>query len=360
MAVPSFITANRAFEAWLRQHCDVVEADLALKHKRMASNPFSFLRATYFRWAQEIEALCPEASTAPAPLSVGDTHVENFGTWRDVEGRLVWGANDFDEAAVIPYPYDLIRLATSARLCAPNLDPKAISAAILTGYRDGLANPRPLILSDAPQRDRAALAGKPVSAKQFWADIHAAAPDTPPPQIATALRALLPEPVPEVRFARRSAGSGSLGRPRFIAVAPWRGGHVVREAKAQVPSAWAWAHGHSRGDMHFLQLAKAPWRAPDPYLSQTDSFILRRLAPDAIKANFTDRAPAKFGRRLLQAMGQELGGLHSGTAGMTAAIGRHLELADDDWLATALVTATAAIRNDFKAWKKHLDAQRKR
>ena len=31
-------------------------------------------------------------------LSVGDLHVENFGTWRDSEGRLIWGINDFDEA----------------------------------------------------------------------------------------------------------------------------------------------------------------------------------------------------------------------------------------------------------------------
>ena len=28
---------------------------------------------------------------------------ENFGTWRDADGRLVWGVNDFDEAAVMPW-----------------------------------------------------------------------------------------------------------------------------------------------------------------------------------------------------------------------------------------------------------------
>jgi len=31
-------------------------------------------------------------------LAVGDLHVENFGTWRDAEGRLIWGVNDFDES----------------------------------------------------------------------------------------------------------------------------------------------------------------------------------------------------------------------------------------------------------------------
>jgi uncharacterized protein (DUF2252 family) len=47
-------------------------------------------------------------------LGVGDLHVENFGTWRDVEGRLVWGINDFDDANVIPYTGDLVRFAASA------------------------------------------------------------------------------------------------------------------------------------------------------------------------------------------------------------------------------------------------------
>ncbi len=49
-------------------------------------------------------------------LAVGDIHVENFGTWRDAEGRLVWGVNDFDDAARMPYAIDIVRLATSAVL----------------------------------------------------------------------------------------------------------------------------------------------------------------------------------------------------------------------------------------------------
>ena len=53
---------------------------------------------------------------APRVLSVGDLHLENFGTWRDADGRLAWGVNDFDEAAVMPYVLDLVRLATSIQL----------------------------------------------------------------------------------------------------------------------------------------------------------------------------------------------------------------------------------------------------
>lgn len=76
----SFKSDNAAFEAWLREQCSVVEEDLEYKHRRMAKNSFVFLRATFFRWAKQIEALCAELETAPRVLSVGDTHTENFGT----------------------------------------------------------------------------------------------------------------------------------------------------------------------------------------------------------------------------------------------------------------------------------------
>ena len=106
-----------AYEDWLRaQLDDVVEKDIAVKHKKMAGDPFQFLRATYWRWAETIYGVCRDLKDAPHVLAVGDIHVENFGTWRDAEGRLVWGVNDFDEAAKMPYVLDIVRLAASAVL----------------------------------------------------------------------------------------------------------------------------------------------------------------------------------------------------------------------------------------------------
>ena len=35
---------------------DVVEKDIAVKHKKMADGAFQFLRATYWRWAETIYA----------------------------------------------------------------------------------------------------------------------------------------------------------------------------------------------------------------------------------------------------------------------------------------------------------------
>jgi hypothetical protein len=102
-------------ERWLRKRCDAAESDLKTKHKRMRKSLFAFRRASYFRWAKTIEATCPELVDAPRSLYDGDTHVENFGAWRDARARLVWGGNDFDEAAPMSYAYDLVRLLTSAR-----------------------------------------------------------------------------------------------------------------------------------------------------------------------------------------------------------------------------------------------------
>src|SRR5574337_1367356 len=108
--------ATKKYEAWLARHLTLVEADLELKHQRMVEDAFPFLRATFYRWAQLWPKICPGLANAPSVLAVGDLHVENFGTWCDLEGRLIWGVNDFDEAYPMAYTNDLVRLAVSAHL----------------------------------------------------------------------------------------------------------------------------------------------------------------------------------------------------------------------------------------------------
>jgi len=58
----------------------------------------------------------PKLSRVHEVMAVRDLHLENFGAWRDVEGRLVWGVNDFDEAHPMAFANDLVRLAVSALL----------------------------------------------------------------------------------------------------------------------------------------------------------------------------------------------------------------------------------------------------
>src|ERR1700730_7014831 len=130
--------ASRGYERWLAERVPLVRRDLDLKHRLMTEDVFSFLRATFYRWAQLWPDVCDDLADAPAVLAVGDLHVENFGTWRDAEGRLIWGVHDFDEAYRMPFTFDLVRLATSAGLAAAeghlNIDLKQACSAIIAGY----------------------------------------------------------------------------------------------------------------------------------------------------------------------------------------------------------------------------------
>ena len=348
----SFRTDNRDYETWLKQHCRVVLSDLNSKHERMRRDPFSFLRATFFRWANTVETICPDLADAPAVLSVGDAHVENFGTWRDAEGRLVWGVNDFDEAAVIAYPFDLVRLATSAGLAPRNaLGARATATAILRGYRQGLADPTPTLLDKADPWMAPLVTTSAQDRRRFWKRMKRCpapkAPNTLPREVRAGLRKMLPVDAKSISFAARVAGCGSLGRPRFIARADWRGDHVVREAKALVPSAWLWAHDRSGDHMPFMDLATGKHRSPDPYLHVAGKFIYRRLAADSHKIDIAQNP--RVTAALLEAMGFDLGAIHAADS-RARAVKRDLERRPRSWLYKAARAARKSVEADYAEW----------
>src|SRR5580765_5579584 len=146
-------TATKEYESWLAKQIPLIPGDLDRKHSAMAKDVFSFLRATFYRWMQLWPEVCRASDDAPQVLGVGDLHIENFGTWRDVEGRLVWGVNDFDEAAELPFAIDLVRLAASAILAIGaghlSLKAKDVCAQILDGYHKSLVeHGHPFVLEE--------------------------------------------------------------------------------------------------------------------------------------------------------------------------------------------------------------------
>jgi hypothetical protein len=347
----SFRDDNDAYEAWLATQCHAVAADIKHKHKQMKKSAFMFLRSTYFRWARKIGALCPELMDAPQLLSVGDMHLENFGTWRDADGRFVWGVNDFDEAAVMPYPLDLVRLAASTRL-APDLavGNHAAAAALLKGYREGLAQPQPALLDEGETWLRPYAIGAGQGPGNFWNEVEGYRKAVPPSKVARALTHSLPKGATNIRFCRRVAGCGSLGRPRYVAIADWYGGRVLREAKASVPSAWIWAHGGKSQASNFLKLANGKFRAPDPFLDVRDKFILRRIAADSQKIELGSDAGSKLRTGLLQAMGFDLASIHAAGSAGIGALQHDLKTRPRNWLYDAAKTAAAAVEKDYEGW----------
>lgn len=255
--LPPFPEATAQFETWLRSHITVREADLDFKHEQMASGVFPFMRATFYRWMQLWPVLCPELATAPHVLAAGDLHVDNFGTWRDQEGRLVWGVNDFDETYPLAYTVDLVRLAVSARFAIGinrlRLSPRRACAALIDGYRRQLeSGGTPFVLAEhhpVLRREAAGVLRDPV---RFWQRLNAQPDDREPPEPAVRLlSAALPRAV-QPRFVARRAGLGSLGHVRVVAIAEQAGGLLAREAKALAPSACVWAASSSRtGAIHY-------------------------------------------------------------------------------------------------------------
>jgi hypothetical protein len=338
-----------AYEKWLRQQCDVVEVDLEAKHRRMRKSEFDFLRATYFRWARTIELLCPSLVGAPPVLCIGDIHIENYGTWRDADARLVWGINDFDEAAVMPYAFDLVRLTTSAIL-APDLKVSLadVVAAILAGYTRGLSNPQAALPDEDSGWLRSYINPTARSNSEFWQEVADYPDAKPSDKIRKALRDALPDGAQVQRFASRSKGGGSLGRPRFLVIASWNSGRVVREAKALVPSAWAWAHGDG-DENRFLQAAFGSYRSPDPHLRCDAGFVLRRVAPDSRKINVDDIQVNGLTKELLKAMAADLAAVHAASA-KTSEIVEDLSRRPRQWLREAVKVAKDATRRDFAGY----------
>jgi hypothetical protein len=345
------------YERWLAGHTTLVPAALEKKHALLAKGAFPFLRGTFYLWVRRWPEVCPELTKAPEVLGVGDLHVENFGTWRDAEGRLVWGVNDFDEAHRCAYALDLVRLATSALLAKEEgqlaIGDADASRAIQEGYAEELeAGGRPFVLGEKHRwlRDLATAAREPDA---FWQKIRALPPfdGNPPADALRGLEALLPEKGLAYERRARVAGVGSLGLVRIVALAEWQGGPIVREAKARVPSALVWASGGSEAD-HYEEILSRAVRAPDPLVRVLKGWLVRRLAPDCKRVELESLPRGKDEARLLGAMGKETANVHVGDPNAARAVQADLRGRPKSWLQDAARRMADAVIADAKAWRK--------
>jgi hypothetical protein len=352
--------ATRSFEAWLATHVELLRADLERKHEAMTGGAFPFLRATFYRYLQRWPELAGAAVTgAPRVLAVGDLHLANFGTWRDVEGRLIWGINDFDEAHAGPYTLDLARLATSALVTAGvgalRLGETEICAAILDGYRESLeAGGLPYVLAEEHGWLREAATASRKAPEEFWKKLEGC-PSWSGPVPAEAerlLAAAMPEPGLQGKSLRRTAGLGSLGLQRVVRLATWRGARLAREAKALRPPAAVWVSGRATGALHGAAIARRARRAPDPWLRFGRRWVVRRLAPDSDRIEPADLPRQKDEARLLRAMGRETANVHLGKAGAAAALRRHLGSLPAQWLRDVARRGVEAVDEDARDWRK--------
>ena len=351
--------ATRGYEAWLKRHIDLLAADVDRKHAAMAADVFPFLRATFYRWMQLWPEVCREEQQVPKVLAVGDLHVENFGTWRDVEGRLVWGINDFDEAFELPYSIDLVRLAASAHIAVREarlqIGPRDACEALLAGYRRGLQiGGQAFVLAEDHPWLREMVSSILRDPERYWEKLQSlpAWKGRVPKSARRGLERMLPEPGLTYRIAHRIAGLGSLGRERFVALAEYRGGMVAREAKALAPSACVWA---ARGDVseriRYQNILDRSRRAPDPFVRLKGRWIVRRLAPDCSRIELSHMPKERDETKLLHAMGFETANIHLGTPRARDAILRNLRSRGRDWLHETSSRMVKATTDDWRLWR---------
>ena len=142
-----------------RNHTDVIDAvfsynadrepeRLAMKYAKMAQDPFVFLRGACHLF---YDALPDSGLYRDAPLAwcCGDLHFENFGSYKGDNRLVYFDINDYDEAALAPCTWDLVRLLTSIQCGADALNAThgeavTVSRTCLDAYRSALSAGKPL------------------------------------------------------------------------------------------------------------------------------------------------------------------------------------------------------------------------
>ena len=106
-------------------------AEFRRKFRKMAADPFAFYRGSAcLFYADVAERDDPWADERTGRVWIqGDLHAQNFGTYMDGDGKLIFDVNDFDEAYVGHFTWDVTRFAASLALLCWG---KAISDADIT------------------------------------------------------------------------------------------------------------------------------------------------------------------------------------------------------------------------------------
>jgi uncharacterized protein (DUF2252 family) len=292
---------------------------LRLKYALMRRAPFAFLRGTCHLFYEDLSRSGIFKSAPPAWLC-GDLHFENFGSYKADNGLVYFDINDFDDAALAPVTWDLVRMLTSLRLGAASLEVSADDTArlcdrFIAAYAAALDHAKAYwveretarglerkLLEGLRDRRRAAFLDSRTerSGKKrvLKVDGTKALPASAAQRAAVSgfmdgFAKSQPEPAfyKVIDVARRIAGLGSLGLERFVILVRGKGspdGNALLDLKAAVPSSLApflkteqprWPTEAHRVVTAQIRLQAVPIAFLHPVLLDESPFILRDLQP---------------------------------------------------------------------------------
>ena len=100
-----------------RYNAGLPDTDLALKFEKMVQSPFIFFRGSSHLYWHDVSRDWRISLFGGRPESQiwlqGDAHIYNFGALHDHQNRIYFGMDDFDDAVVADFQFDLWRLAAS-------------------------------------------------------------------------------------------------------------------------------------------------------------------------------------------------------------------------------------------------------
>lgn len=212
---------------------------LALKYRKMATDALAFYRGTAHIFYEDWPA---DAALHKVPCAwlCGDLHLENFGTYR-ADNRLVYfDCNDFDEGCLGPVTWDITRLLVSIGIeCAEreyrNKDTRALCLQVVQSYASELRGGKPRWTEPETSSGiiRELFDGLQFRTAQKFLNSRTelerrrrrlittngkALPATPKDQEAVKDFFASETEFTCIDAARRIAGNGSLGIPRFVAL----------------------------------------------------------------------------------------------------------------------------------------------
>jgi uncharacterized protein (DUF2252 family) len=389
------VSCIQSFNAWRDPE------RLLMKMAKMRTSPFIFLRGTCHVFYDQLPN---EDIFKKAPLAwvCGDLHLENFGSYKGDNRLAYFDMNDFDEAALAPTTWELVRFLTSILLGMSDIkvdhaDSLVLCHAFLDAYStalsygkarwveretseglvkellDGLhGRLRPKFLDS-----RTDLKGK---RRVIRTDGKKALP------VSDAQRHLVESFIAEfaskqanpdfykiLDVARRIAGTGSLGVDRYIILIEGKGspdGNFLLDLKQAVGSALvphlkakqpAWASEAHRVvavqrrvqavSMAFLQAVEMDGKP----------FILRGLQPSEDRVALNAACPQKELASVMRVMGSVVawGQLRSSGREGSAIADELIEFGQrSDWkkpLMDAVEAITAQVRADWQTFRKAYD-----
>ncbi|HTD02233.1 DUF2252 domain-containing protein [Undibacterium sp.] len=243
---------------------------LQMKYGNMRRSAFVFLRGTCHLFYDRLS----DAGTFPqSPLvwCCGDLHLENFGSYKGDNRLAYFDINDFDEAALAPLSWDLVRFVTSVLVGAGSLgisklEARALGSVFLASYKQVLSKGKSHwverdtaqglvgnLLDSLRQRQRSAFLDRRTVLKgarrSLRIDGKKALSVTPGQRekVTTffdefASTQINPQFFKVLDMARRVAGTGSLGVERYIVLVHGKGGpngNYLLDLKQALPSSLA-------------------------------------------------------------------------------------------------------------------------